>query len=69
MNDPVFKIAPGKTDVELAADLKARCEQAMSPVIEVINAAAAHGLELNFQIGRDHAKRAIISSITVHKSF
>jgi hypothetical protein len=62
-----YLLDAGPTDVERAADLKKRAEEALAPVTEIMNEASRHGLVLGWAINRDQFGRNRIEQITVLK--
>lgn len=48
MSKNVVDLVPGKSDAEIAADLKARFEEAIKPINAIMDEAAAAGLEIGF---------------------
>ena len=58
---------PRPTDSDLAADYRKRMEIILLPVVNLINEANAAGLNLGFNIGRDHMGRNRVTEIQIFR--
>lgn len=69
MNEPLSLVVDNKTDKQIADDIRAKALEAIKPLMAVMNEAAALGFQLDYQIGRDFAKRAVINALMISKQF
>lgn len=63
MSEPAFTTVP--TDLDLAHSYEAALRAALGPVVQILNDAQAHGLQLSFQVGRDQFGRHVVTGIGV----
>jgi hypothetical protein len=49
----IAAIVPGRSDTEVAADLRKRLEAALGEAISIMDDANESGLQVSFQLGRD----------------
>lgn len=68
MNEPLT-IVPGRPDADTAAELKRRIEQALAPLCEITDEAAAAGFVVNFTLGPDYRQKTIIQNLLVAKKY
>jgi hypothetical protein len=47
-NNPVVQLVTTKSDAEIAAELKARLQEAFKPVLAIFDEAATHGLAIRW---------------------
>lgn len=66
MNDPV-SIVSGKSDVERAADLRAKVRPLLEQVCAVLGEANRDGMVIVFNLAPDQFGRQSIQNLTVHK--
>jgi hypothetical protein len=64
MSEPL-KIAPTKSDKELAADLRMKMEYALNAVCEIMREADQTGLQISFNLGRDQYGRQAITALNI----
>lgn len=60
-------LQPGRPDVDVAADLKARMRIALGPVVEVMAEARKAGMMINFTVGTDQLGRVAVTDVNVVK--
>lgn len=63
----VVSMTPGKTDKQIAEELKGEFNEAMKPVIAVFEKARANGMNINFNMGQDPFGRFIIQNFSIGK--
>lgn len=63
------KLVTGKTDAELAADIKRRLLEASGPVLEILDEAKANGLEVNIAWGPGPLGKIAVTNLVVFKTF
>jgi hypothetical protein len=49
----IASIVPGRSDAEVAVDLRKRLEAALGNVVSIMDDANESGLQVSFQLGRD----------------
>lgn len=66
MADPL-SIVPGKPDKETADDLRKRAEEAMKPVLMIMDEANESGLTMSLNLGVDYKGKNVITNLTIFK--
>ena len=66
MPEPL-SIVPGKSDKEVADDLRNKFEEAMKTVLSIMDEANEAGLSMTFNVGIDYKGKNILSNLTVFK--
>jgi len=61
----ILSVTPGKTDADLAAELRAMLRPLLEEVVLHLNSASQSGLQVNFQIGRDGYGRSALIALDV----
>lgn len=71
MNDKsesnLVSITPSRTDAELAAEIRTILDATLRPVVDVLNRAKDHGLEVAFSMSRDQTGRWFPPQISISK--
>jgi hypothetical protein len=61
----IAAIVPGRSDAEVAAELRERLNVALGAVVSIMDDANAHGLQVSFQLGRDSYGRNRINELGI----
>lgn len=68
MTDTNFvKFEAGRNDAAIAADLRARLDLAMQPVIAIMEEGKKAGLLINFAIGQDAFGRSVLMPVSISR--
>lgn len=65
----IHQLVPGKSDAEIAADLKIRVLKAWEPLLVLMDEAMSHGFNIQVQAGKGGLGKCIIHSIVLSKIF
>jgi len=65
----VLNVVPGKSDADVAADIKAAMLEALKPVCKAIDDAKTKGFVVTFNLGPDYAGHHVVALLTVAKHF
>jgi hypothetical protein len=68
-DDKIAKLVPGKSDAEIAADLKARVILAYDPLLAILDEAVALGFHINIQAGLGGLGKIVITQLQVSKIY
>ena len=71
MNEPngPVKLVPTRSDAEIAADLRAKIEATMAPVLALMDEANNADLEIQFGTAVDQRRRNVLINLIVVKKF
>jgi hypothetical protein len=64
-----LSVVPGRSDAERAAEHRRAIEEALKPVLSVLDIARTDGFVISFTLGIDYAGRANIASLSLAKHF
>jgi len=64
MTEPL-KIVPAKSDQEIADDIRARLNDALNAVCEIMREGDQAGLQVTFSIGRDQYGKQGVTALTI----
>jgi hypothetical protein len=68
MNDAI-RLEPTRPDAELAADFRKRMEEALTPVLLIMDEMKAAGFTPTYQVGLDYRQRFAITNLIIAKHF
>lgn len=69
MSDNTISLVPGRTDKDLADDLRAKLIEAMKPVLAVLDDAKAAGFVVGFACGVDFLGKSVMTQLTIAKNY
>ena len=64
MTEPL-KIVSARPDKEIADDIRARLNEALDAVLEIMREGDQAGLQVGFSIGRDQYGKQIVTALTI----
>ncbi len=64
MTEPL-KIVSSRPDKEIADDIRARLNEALDAVLEIMREGDQAGLQVGFSIGRDQYGKQIVTALTI----
>jgi len=67
MADPAL-LKTGPNDADRAKDYSDRLAKLLPPVLEVMNEAKGHNIEINFQVGQDAIGRITVLKMSITKN-
>jgi hypothetical protein len=67
MSEPVVKLQPGKSDSEVAKELKDDLSKMLGLVVDEMNAAHKNGMVVSFNIQTDLTGHSFVASLDVMK--
>ena len=69
LKNNVTQLVPGKSDAELAAELKLKIVEAYEPILAVLNEVTKAGFVAQIQVGPDAFGKPHITALQIYKNY
>jgi len=65
----IAQLVTTRPDSEAAADFRRRIQEALAPILDIMNEAARENFVVGFNVGRDAVGRCVVTDVTVARHY